>query len=371
MSTILSEITQNYQQAANNWQPYLFPVAQHLFGMLATIEIAWSGLLWAINRNDVESLWVEFFKKMLTIGFFYTLLEKAQTWLPDIIQSFVKVGAGASHITALYPSDILDQGISVASSVMQPLLTAGLLHSGAGLIIGGVTALIVMISFALIAAELVVSLVESYIVVSAGVLLLGFSANRFTSQYTSKYLSYAVSVGVKLFVLYLIIGVGSTLAAHWGQLVMQGGAKNMTPFMEVMGGALVFLYVAKNIPNKAESLLSGTINLSGGGLTAVAAGAAFMASRTTVNAGHSSMEAVKQASMVSGHHGNSPMGMLKGAVTAGANLALSAVGNHSGHYRTLGSGMEQRTRALDRSLAGKQETKAAMMEQKPLNERGV
>src|SRR5690349_6705751 len=122
MSTILSEITQNYQQAANNWQPYLFPVAQHLFGMLATIEIAWSGLLWAINRNDVESLWVEFFKKMLTSGFFYTLLTNAQTWLPDIIQSFVKVGAGASHITALYPSDILDQGISVASSVMQPLL---------------------------------------------------------------------------------------------------------------------------------------------------------------------------------------------------------------------------------------------------------
>ncbi len=250
---------------------------------------------------------------------------------------------------------------------MQPLLTAGLLHSGAGLVIGGVTALIVMISFALIAAELVVSLVESYIVVSAGILLLGFSANRFTAQYTSKYLSYAVSVGVKLFVLYLIIGVGSILATHWGELVIQGGAKNMSPFMEVMGGALVFLYVAKNIPNKAESLLSGTINLSGNGLTAVAAGSAFITSRTTLNAGHSGMEAVKQASMVSNHHGNSPMRMLKGAVTAGANVALSAVGKHSGYYRTLGSGMEQRTRALDRSLAGKQETRAATMEQKPSN----
>lgn len=364
MSTVLTEITQSYSQAASHWHTFLFPVAQHLFGLLATIEIAWSGLLWAINRSDVESLWVEFLKKMLTIGFFYTLLVYAQEWLPAVIQSFVQVGAGASQITALYPSDILDQGISVASSVMQPLLTAGLLHSGAGLIIGGVTALIVMLSFALIAAELVVSLVESYIVVSAGILLLGFAGNRFTSQYSSKYLNYAVSVGVKLFVLYLIIGVGSTLATHWGQLVMEGGTKNMAPFMEVMGGALVFLYVAKNIPNKAESLLSGTINLSGSGLAAVAASAAFMASRTTVNTGHSSMEAVKQASMVSSHYGNSPMGMLKGAVTAGANLGLSAVGKHSGLYRTIGTGMAQRTRTLDRALAEKQEINVANKEQK-------
>ncbi len=362
MSTILSEIVQNYQQAASQWQPYLFPVTQHLFGMLAMIEIAWSGLLWAMNQQDVESLWLEFFKKMLTIGFFYTLLTHAEVWLPAIIQSFIKIGAGASHISALYPSDILDQGISVASSVMQPLLTAGLLHSGIGLVIGSITALVVLISFALIAAELVVSLVESYIVISAGMLLLGFAANRFTSQYTSKYLSYAVSIGVKLFVLYLIIGVGSTLATHWGELILQGGNKNMAPFMEVMGGALVFLYVAKNIPNKAESLLSGTINLSGNGLTAVAAGAAFMASRTTLNTTHSSMEAIKQASLVSQHHGHSPMGMLKGAMTAGANLALSTVGNHSGHYRTVGSGMMQKTHALNRSLAEKQEIKAATSE---------
>jgi type IV secretion system protein TrbL len=364
MSMILTEITQRYHHAAGNWHTYLFPMAQHLFGLLATIEIAWSGLLWAINRSDVESLWVEFFKKMLTIGFFYTLLVYAEVWLPMVIQSFVQMGAGASGITALYPSDILDQGISVASSVMQPLLNAGLLHAGIGLVIGSVTALIVLLSFALIAAELVVSLVESYIVVSAGIILLGFAGNRFTSQYSSKYLNYAISVGVKLFVLYLIIGVGSTLATNWGQLVIQGGAKNMSPFMEVMGGALVFLYVAKNIPNKAESLLSGTINLSGSGLAAVATGAAFMASRSAINTGHSSMEAFKQASMVSGHHGHSTIGMIKGAVTAGTNLAVSAVGQHSGLYRTLGTGMAQRTHTLDRALTQQQEIKAAHQEQK-------
>lgn len=365
MTAILTQITQSYHQAANQWHAYLFPAAEHLFGLLATIEIAWSGLLWAINRSEMESLWVEFFKKMLTLGFFYTVLLHAEEWLPAIIQSFVKVGAGASHIAALYPSDILDQGISVASSVMQPLLAVGLIHSGIGLLIGGVTALIVLISFALIAAELVVSLVESYLVVSAGILLLGFSGNRFTSQFSSKYLNYAVSVGVKLFVLYLIIGVGSTLATHWGELVIQGGVKNMAPFMEVMGGSLVFLYVAKNIPNKAESLLSGSINLSGSGLAAVATGAALLSSRSTINTSHSGIEAIKQASLVSSHHGHSPMGMLKGAVTAGTNLALSAVGKHSGLYRTAGAGMQQHTRSLNQTLAEQALNKAITQDSKP------
>lgn len=130
MSTILTSITQSYQQATSGWYSYLFPVAQHLFGMLAVIEIAWSGILWAIHKSEIESLWTECLKKMLTLGFFYTVLIEAQTWVPDVIQSFMKIGAGASHISALYPSDILDQGVSIAESVMQPLLQAGLLHAG-------------------------------------------------------------------------------------------------------------------------------------------------------------------------------------------------------------------------------------------------
>jgi type IV secretion system protein TrbL len=364
MSMILSEITQSYQQATSSWHDYLFPIAQHLFGLLATIEIAWSGILWAMHKTEVESLWVEFFKKMLALGFFYTVLVNSQTWIPAIIQSFIQIGAGASHINALYPSDILDQGISVASSVLQPLLKAGLLQAGVGLIVGCITALIVAISFALIAAELIVSLIESYVVIGAGVLLLGFSASRFTSAYSSKYLSYAISIGIKLFTLYLIIGVGSTLAANWGQLVVQGGMKNISPFLEVIAGSLVFLYVTKAIPNKAESLLSGTVNAAGSGLAAVAGGAAVAITRSTTNTTQAAYEAVKQASMVS-QQGSSPlMGALKGIGTAGANLALVSAGTHSGNYRNVGSGMSQKTQSLRRTLADSMEFKTANPEKK-------
>lgn len=370
MSTILTHITQSYEHATQTWHAYLFPIAQHLFAMLATIEIAWSGILWALNRTEVESLWVEFLKKMLALGFFYTILVNSQTWIPAIIQSFMQIGAGAAQITALYPSDILDQGISVAASVMQPLLKSGILQAGIGLLVGSFTALIVVVCFALIAAELVVSLIESYIVVGAGVLLLGFSANRFTSAYSSKYLSYAMSVGVKLFILYLIIGVGSTLAADWGTLLVAGGMKNMTPFFEVIAGSLVFLYVVKAIPHKAESLLSGTVNSTGGALTAVAGGAALASLRTKASTLQTGYEAIKQASMVAQHQRNPIAGALKGIGTAGANIALASVGAHSRNYSSVGSGMSQKTQALSRNLAESREYKVANPQQSSIKTQG-
>jgi type IV secretion system protein TrbL len=363
MSTILTDITQSYQQATSVWHGYLFPVAQHLFGMLATIEIAWSGVLWAMYKSEESSLWIEFLKKMLTIGFFYTVLVNSQTWIPAIIKSFVQIGAGASNITALYPSDILDQGISVAASVLRPLLDAGLLHAGIALIVGSCTALIVIICFALIAAELVVSLIESYVVVGAGVLLLGFSANRFTAAYSSKYLNYAICVGIKLFTLYLIIGVGSTLATNWGQLILQGGSKNITPFLEVIGGSLVFYWVTKAIPNKAESLISGNANSTGGALTTAAGGAGAVISRTAINTTQASYEAVKQAAMVFQSQSNPVTGALKGIGAAGAGLALASAGSHSGHYGNIGSGMSQRTQNLRRKLYENMEYKVANQQQ--------
>ena len=62
--------------------------------------------------------------------------------------------------------------------------------------------------FAIIAALLIVALVEFYIVVSAGVLFMGFGGSKWTKDFALKILVYVVSVGAKLFVMQLLIGLG-------------------------------------------------------------------------------------------------------------------------------------------------------------------
>src|SRR4051812_15278433 len=108
---ILNDITQQFNNATSGWHAYLFPIANKLFGTLAVIEIAWAGIWWSLEKQEVNSLWVEMLKRFVSIGIFYSILLYSSTWIPDIINSFMDIGAGASHISKLFPSDVLDQGI--------------------------------------------------------------------------------------------------------------------------------------------------------------------------------------------------------------------------------------------------------------------
>ena len=68
-------------------------------------------------------------------------------------------------------------------------------------------------------------------------------------------------MGVKLFVLYLIMGVGVSIAARWVPVIERGGFSPI-PFFYVMGGSLVFLFLTWHIPSVAGSMMAGAVSLS-------------------------------------------------------------------------------------------------------------
>ncbi len=352
---ILTTITQQYSTATNSWYGALFPIASHLFAMLAIIELAWSGIWWAIEHNEMTSLWTELLKKIMAIGFFYTIMLNSQNWIPAIIRSFMLAGAGAAHLNHLDPSSLLDQGISLASLVFVPLQKSGLLGAMnvGGWFIGTVVAFFILLSFVVISGLLVTTLVESYIVVGAGVLMLGFSGSRWTTQYAANYLSYAVSVGAKLFVLYLVIGVGSNLAATWGNLLITGGLRNLTPFFEVLGSSLVFASIAMTIPSQASSLVSGATHASFNTLAATAGSAIYAAklpAKMMFGGASALKESFNQAQVMSQHHreqGGSPLSSaLRGAVGAATNLGVTAIGSTVGHYHNASNAMKSKTKTI-------------------------
>lgn len=366
-TAILNEITQQYHNATSGWYSYLFPIASHLFGLLAIIELAWSGIWWALEKSDVSSLWTELLKKILVIGFFYTIMLNAQSWIPAIIQSFEQAGSGASHFNSLYPTDVLDQGISLASALFIPLQKAGWTDVGniGGWLIGGLVAIVILLAFAVIAALLVVTLVESYIVVGAGVLMLGFSGSRWTTQFASNYLSYAVSVGTKLFVLFLVVGVGASVSSHWASILPTEGLKNFTPLLEVLGGSVVFMMIALSVPTKAASIVSGASHSTFGALSAamgVTVGAAMVPMKNAFGAA----SALKQAAIQGGHiakdhnnGGNAVIGAAKGILGASANLGVSALGSAVGHYRSTSGAMAEKTQTIQQKQFQRAEASAS------------
>src|SRR5439155_659171 len=107
----------------------------------------------------------------------------------------------------------------------------------------------------------ITALLQSFIVIGAGILFIGSSGARWTKFFTERYLSYVASVGVKLFVLYLIMGVGMSIAARWVAVLNRGGFSPF-PFFYVMGGSLVFLFLTWHIPSVAAAMMVGAVHLS-------------------------------------------------------------------------------------------------------------
>ena len=193
----LNTIVNEYKAKAAQWQPVILAAATRLFWILAGIELAWTALMLGLRRVDLTEWAAELARHILFIGFFYAVLLNSGTWAGAIVDSLWQL-AGEASVSAggsgsVNPADIFDIGVKIALelseaySVWQPGASVGL----------AIAALIIAICFALIAAFLVLALVEMYLILNAGVILLGLGATRWTSDYAVKYLTYAFSVGMK------------------------------------------------------------------------------------------------------------------------------------------------------------------------------
>jgi type IV secretion system protein TrbL len=260
-STILNDIVRDYEAISTAWFSALGPIAQRIFWILAAIQLTWSAIWWVLDREDGLAVVSSLLRQVVAIGFFYALLLNGGTWIPAVIESFSQAGAAAARLSDLSPTGVFDQGLALANMILNATADLGLLDGFFASLIAGITALVVVIAFAVIAAQLLVALVESFIVIGAGVLFLGFAGSRWTKFFTERYLSYVASVGVKLFVLYLIMGVGMGIAARWMPILERGGFSPI-PFFYVMGGSLVFVFLTWHIPSVAGSMMAGAVSLS-------------------------------------------------------------------------------------------------------------
>src|SRR6266567_6045059 len=210
-----SDILDDYQNAMGQWESAATGAAATLFALLAAIEVTWTAIVMTLEKTDMQAWVATFIKKLMGIGIFWTLLKYGATWLPAIVNSFIKIGQNGSSQTALNPSSILVEGLNVSGKLFS---TAGQMvlsfDFGTALCLA-FAGIGIFLSFAIVCVHFVMAMVESYIVLGAGYIFLGFGGSRWTSSYVERYIGLAVNVGVRLMVLYLLIGLGQTFATQW------------------------------------------------------------------------------------------------------------------------------------------------------------
>ena len=339
---ILTAIGDDFKKASIQWQPKLLEVAKSLFWKLAAIEFAWATILWTLKNNDMQSFTSAVVQKIIGIGFFFMLLQNADYWIPAIIQGLTKSGQIATGLQELTPSEIFNTGINTAVAMLNGMKSKSVWEDFAVMIVGGWSAIFIVIAFLIIAGQMLIALIESYIVIGGGILFLGFGGSRWTTDFAQKFISYAFATGVKLFMLYLIVGIGSSQASTWAYKLNDVNFNNI---FEVLGGSLLLAFLGFQIPNMAASMLSGSPSLTAGSAVgtagAIAAGT-VAAGAGTLAAGSGALQSARggmQALKASyDHHrtsGSNPLSSaLKAPLTSTLDMGREALGMRKGSLQT-------------------------------------
>jgi len=308
------------QQTAGNWDAKLRTYAEKLFVSLATIQFIWTFFPLVFKQAELPEIVGELIRFIIVIGFFLALLMFSTEWGAAIIDSFREAGGVASgYGKQIKPGDVFGTGVEL-------YVKATTVDVGFNILAGftiGLAGVLILLSFIFISAFMGLTLIESYIVINASVFFMGFGASQWTREYALAIVRYAVSVGAKLFILTLLVGLILDSAKTWQAAYVNNQASMFT----MVGLSLTCAYFAKTIPELVAGLISGTS--SGGGSTiggmaaAMAAGAAAIA---TAGAG----ALAGAAASATGSGANSGLAGLINSSMAGGGSAGTAASAGSG-----------------------------------------
>jgi len=244
---------------------------------LIVIDVTLAALFWAWGADD--DIIARLVKKTLFVGVFAFLISNWNSLAAIVFDSFAGLGLLASG-TGFSPADLLRPG-----RVAQTGLDAGrpLLESTADLM--GFVAFfenfiqiacllfawaLVLLAFFLLAVQLFVTLIEFKLTTLAGFVLIPFGLFGKTAFMAERVLGNVVSSGIKVLVLAVIIGIGSTL---FGQFT--AGFGGVTPTideaMAIVLAALSLLGLGIFGPGIATGLVSGGPQLGAGAAVGTAA----------------------------------------------------------------------------------------------------
>jgi len=136
-------------------------------------------------------------------------------WMTAVINSFSAIGRPFSGLPALSPQTVLQLGGAMANTIFDTPANISVMTTLEMAIVQSVCGFAVLFAFTITAVTLLFTLVESYIAMGAGVILLGFGGSRFTASASEGYFPFVIRVGVRLLFFYLVLAIGVQLANQW------------------------------------------------------------------------------------------------------------------------------------------------------------
>ncbi|MFN3353561.1 MAG: P-type conjugative transfer protein TrbL, partial [Brevundimonas sp.] len=238
-----------------------------VFGLMIVLVVALTGIQWALSPQ--REMLAAGFGKVLLIGAFAWLINDWQALSETIYAGFLELGLMAgggtlSRADFLNPGAVLAQGWEIVKAlgetpapVDNPLDVVGSMTDA---LILGLAMIGILLAFAVLALQIIVSLLEFKIVTLGGFVLLPFGIWSKSAFLAERPLGYVVSAGLKVLALALVVSGARSI---FDQL-QPSANPDLYEALTILVASLLLAMLAVFIPNLAGALVTGGPALGAG-----------------------------------------------------------------------------------------------------------
>ena len=250
-----------------------------LVSVLVAIDIVLAGLFWALmGENNVIA---QLLKKVLYVGFFALILNNFSALADIVFKSFAGLGLKAGSAPfgpdqLMRPGFVADTGFTASWPLLE---AAGELIGFTSFFENFVTIIvllfawaIVLLAFFILSVQLFITIIEFKLTTLAGFVLVPFALFGKTAFLAESVLGNVITAGIKLMVLAIVVGIGSTI---FGDIARPpAGDIDLRHAASIILAAIAVFGLAIFVPGIAAGLVSGAPQLGAGAAAGAAAGIA-------------------------------------------------------------------------------------------------
>ncbi|UPR42108.1 P-type conjugative transfer protein TrbL (plasmid) [Vibrio parahaemolyticus] len=261
----LDTILAKFNAITATWEPIITDAVTNLFWLLVIASFTWSTIKLWLHQKGLEHFIAELFERVMTVGFCWFLVVNASPLAWTVLNSMQEVASRLSGSDdKLSPSNIVELGLTLAHRVWE---SSSGFDMGQFVIIG-LCGLIVLIVLALIAAQLTILLVGSYIILNGGVIVMGFLGSEWTRDHGMNYFTTVLGMSVQIFIMQLLVIIGNETFLSF---INNPGAGSADYLMMVVMSVIYYALV-NTVPAMASSLTTGRFVFNTAGAVGSAAG---------------------------------------------------------------------------------------------------
>lgn len=307
-----ANIVKSFQNITSGWDTVLRGYTLRLFALLLIIDIAWIGIRSALERPQLTDLIKQVATTIFFACVFLAVINHYKDWSWQIISQFQDI---AKNLT---PAQVHEGSpIQIGFTLCNKILSTMSIWSPIDSIMYAAAAFIILICFALLSAQVIFIKCEATLAMAAAMILLGFGGAGFTKDYAINTIRYVIAVAFKLFVITLLLGVGTSFIEQ----MTVADSPTFEELFVIIGAAVVLLSLSTSLPDVCAGIINGS-HVSSGMALVRTAGAVAGAAVGGMLAGVGATGAVKTASTMANEAGKHGLGK---ALSMGGSLGKAGL----------------------------------------------